>query len=57
VSAERYVEWEETLLITLEDTNVITFDGTPTEQLLERPYKEFEEQVKDFVGWYLTLPG
>jgi len=35
---------------------VITFDGTALEkEVLARPYKDFEEQVKDFVGWFLTL--
>jgi len=38
-------------------TEVITFDGTALEkEVLARPYKDFEEQVKDFVGWFLTLP-
>ena len=51
-----YVGWKMTPLITLVVTTVISFDGTATEQLLGRPYKQFEEQVKDFVSWFLTLP-
>jgi len=55
-SVRLYVGWKMTPLITLVVTTVISFDGTATEQLLGRPYKQFEEQVKDFVSWFLTLP-